>query len=140
MSWGWLVALLLIAWVNDWPWLTAMLGLSWILSLGHWPTSPLVPVLELVGVLGLESILAVLLPTRRWHREWRVLTLEGVVLGALAMLWGAVAALTVFQASLGADAGHRIENLLGSLQRIAWLRGIRLAAGAVFIVLYSHGI
>lgn len=135
MNWAWLLLVVLLSWTANWPWLIAVVGLSWI---GHWPSSAQVLVWELILVLAFEGGLAFL--TTRWRaREVATVAMEGVAVGPFALLWGAVLGLVLWQAALGFDALSRMKRLKVELKHVILIRGLRAAAGLLFVLLYSHG-
>ncbi len=140
MRWEWLLFILLFALFNDWPWLLALVGLSWLLSWGHWPASPMPLVVELVLAFAVEVALAALVPRRRVQRMTTGATLEGAALGGFVLLWGTFPGLMLWQASLGFDAASRMHTVMVTAGKRAVLRGGRVAAGILFIVLYHAGV
>lgn len=124
-----------LCWVNDWPWLVAIVGGAWALNMGHWPASPWPLVIQMSVAFGLEIFFAVELPRPRGDRLTVDLGLQGAALAGLALLWGALPGVFLWQWALGADAVWRARRLSQLMERRLLLRTGRFLA-AVFLILW----
>ena len=138
MHWEWLALVLCLGWFRNWPWLLVVAALSWPLSYPHWPSSVWPLVIEIVGVLTAEVLLAY---TGREHTEPLAegAALEGAALAGFALLWGTFPGMVAWGGGLGMDAASRVRRVMRTVGREVLIRTVRVMLGVVFVVLYHAG-